>query len=134
MKCQCGFTHNPEEHRVSDIQKLKETTPESDAIEREPINNKFWDRCLCDGAEHRFIVPDEYTKAIELSAYQRGLKDGDQCTAKSMEIAREAGWNEAVERAAKIAEKHSVDDKCVWHCALYVVNQIRALKTEGVKK
>lgn len=94
-------------------------------------------------------------EAARLEGYQRGLKDGDKCTAKSMEIAREAGFIEGVkegfahalkEQGETVLLKISIDylrgwneavkkaaEICNSNCSWTSEKQIRDLKPEGGK-
>ena len=82
------------------------------------------------GAKEQLQVSQSYLEkeieAARIEGYQRGLKDGDSCTAKSMEIARDAGLEEAANVAEEFEDVNTQD-----YYGEEIAKEIRSLKSEG---
>lgn len=130
-------------HQIDELRKNKFVVVQG-ANQSIPLNDLLDTlEALMDSSDKWLARNDELGRKIRelekfvkggMEAYQRGLKDGDACTSKSAEIAYQNGWNEAVERAVRVAELHDTVDPNMERASSYrravseIVENVRTLK------
>jgi Uri superfamily endonuclease len=61
------------------------------------------------------MITPEQVDAAYIKGRLDGMKDGDKCTEGSIRVAYEAGFNDAIEKAAKVVEQYGCSD-CDHYC------------------